>query len=380
MHTKSQQTVEAEKASYTERRPEDSEVSVVFRGDGEPKTPQDTLRKLTEFEAEVGLETDTFSLGGTVERLERRFAEMLSKERAIFMPTGTLANHLAIRKLCGARPRAIVQEQSHLYNDTGDCVPRLSGISLIPLGQGRPVFTLDELRDAVVRSKTGRVESSVGAVMIESPVRRQAGQIVPYDQMEAIAAFCREHGIPLHLDGARLYMMSAATGVSPQRYAALFDTVYVSLYKYFGAPFGAVLAGTETFIDGLHHDRRMFGGGLLSAYLPAALALKGTEGFERRFAAAMEQAAGLFDRLNGLEGVSVGRFEHGSNIFPLELASGIDGERFTAKLREHWIFLYPDEAVPARILLTVNTTLLRRTNDELLAPFEEALTWSRVSG
>ena len=380
MRIESQETIKVVQASPDERQLEDSDQSVVFRGDGEPKTPRNTLRKLTEFETEVGLESDTFSMGGTVEQLEKKFAEMLGKERAIFMPTGTLANHLAIRKLCGTRPRAIVQEQSHLYNDTGDCVPRLSGISLIPLGQGRPGFTVDELRDAVVRSKTGRVESPVGAVMIESPVRRQAGQVVPYDQMEDISSFCRDRSIPVHLDGARLYMMSAATGVSPQRYAALFDTVYVSLYKYFGAPFGAVLAGTEAFIDGLYHERRMFGGGLISAYLPAALALEGTEGFEQRFAAAMEQARGLFDRLNGLEGVSVGRFEHGSNIFPLELASGIDGERFTAKLREHWVFLYPDEAVPARILLMVNTTLLRQTNDELFTAFEEALTWSRVSG
>ncbi|MDP6402514.1 MAG: aminotransferase class I/II-fold pyridoxal phosphate-dependent enzyme [SAR202 cluster bacterium] len=380
MRIESQETMKIVQASLNERQPEDSDQSVVFRGDGEPKTPRNTLRKLTEFEAEVGLESDTFSMGGTVEKLEKKFAEMLGKERAIFMPTGTLANHLATRKLCGTRPRAIVQEQSHLYNDTGDCVPRLSGISLIPLGQGRPGFTLDELRDEVGRSKTGRVETSVGAVMIESPVRRQAGQVVPYNQMEDISSFCRQRAIPVHLDGARLYMMSAATGVSPQRYAALFDTVYVSLYKYFGAPFGAVLAGTEAFIDGLYHERRMFGGGLVSAYLPAALALNGTEGFEQRFAAAMEKAAELFHRLNSLEGVSVGCFEHGSNIFPLVLASGIDGERVTAKLKEHWVFLYPDEAVPARILLTVNTTLLRQTNDELFTAFEEALNLSRVSG
>ena len=78
--------------------------------------------------------------------------------------------------------------------------------------------------------------------------------------MREIAEYCAERGIGTHLDGARLFMMSAATGVSPSEYAALFDTAYVSLYKYFGAPFGAVLAGTEDFCRELYHDRRMFGG------------------------------------------------------------------------------------------------------------------------
>ena len=94
--------------------------TVIFRGDGEPKTPSAMLQRLVGFEEEFGLETDSYSLGGNVEQLEKKCAEMLGKESAVFMPTGTLANHLAIRKLCGGKPRAIVQEQSHLYNDSGE--------------------------------------------------------------------------------------------------------------------------------------------------------------------------------------------------------------------------------------------------------------------
>ena len=109
--------------------------------------------------------------------LEQQFAATLGKEAAIFLPTGTLANHLAIRTLCGRKPRAVVQEQSHLYNDSGDCVSRLSGITLVPLGKDQPAFALDELQAAVERAVTGRVLNPIGAVMIESPVRRQMGQI-----------------------------------------------------------------------------------------------------------------------------------------------------------------------------------------------------------
>ena len=135
------------------------------------------------------------------------------------------------------------------------------------MAKDRPHFTAEELRQAVEGSEEGRVLTPVGALMIESPVRRQDGKVVPFDEMQAITDYCRERGIGTHLDGARLYMMSGATGIPAKTYASLFDTVYVSLYKYFGAPFGSVLAGTAQFCDGLYHDRRMFGGGLASANL-----------------------------------------------------------------------------------------------------------------
>src|SRR5262244_2177097 len=300
-------------------QPNEADIAVVFRGDGEPQTARGFLRRLEAFESEMGITPDRYTCGGTVEQLERRFAEMLGKETAVFMPTGTLANHLALRQLCGVKPRAVVPEQSHLYNDTGDCVPRLSGINLIPLAPGRPAFTLAELQEVLQQSVTGRVVSAVGAVMVESPVRRQHGQIMPYEDMVAITSYCQRQGIATHLDGARLYMMAAATGISPQQYASHFDTVYISLYKYFGAPFGAILAGTRECLAGLYHERRMFGGGLASASLAAALALQGIEGFIERFGTAMAKGAALIDCLNECEGIKVRRFAHGSNLFPLDL-------------------------------------------------------------
>ena len=237
-----------------------SSDAVVFRGDGEPKTPEGLVARLSDIVSRRGIEADNYSNGGVVSELEERLANLLGKERAVFMPSGTLANQLAIRMLCAGKPRAIVQEQSHLYHDTGDCVQQLSGINMVPLATDQPYFTLDEVRNAVEESVGGRVLTPVGALMIESPVRRQHGQIMPLDEMRRVTTFCSEQGIPTHLDGARLFMMSAATGVSPAEYSAMFDTVYVSLYKYFGAPYGAILAGTEEFCRDLFHHRRMFGG------------------------------------------------------------------------------------------------------------------------
>ena len=354
--------------------PTDSETSVVLRWDGEPKTPAALLGRLNEYEEEVGLEADNLSLGGTVEKLEKRFCQLLGKEAASFIPTGTLANHLALRKLCGLKPRAIVQEQSHLYNDTNDCVTQLSRINLYPLGRGKTCFSRDELEEALDQvSETGKAGDSVGAVMIESPVRNQRGQIVPYEEMKAITDLCRSRGISSHLDGARLYMMSAATGIAPREYAALFDTVYVSMYKYFGATYGAILAGTSEFIKDMHQDRRMFGGSLATSYLAAALALKGVEGFEERFGEAMTKAGELFARLNTLEKITVGKFEHGSNIFPVDLDPSVELGRLVSKLKEHWIFVVPDETDVSRVYIAVNTTILRQSNDQIFGAFEEAL-------
>ena len=348
--------------------------TVIFRGDGEPKTPLTMLQRLAEFDQKFTLKEDTYSLGGNVKQLEKKCAEMLEKEAAVFMPTGTLANHLAIRKLCGVKPRAIVQEQSHLYNDSGDCVTRLSNINLMPLAKRCPYFTLETLKAAVEQAESGRVINPVGAVMIESPVRRQWGKIMPFDEMKAVTDYCRDKQIGSHLDGARLYMMSGATGILPADYAALFDTVYVSLYKYFGAPFGAILAGTAEFTDGLYHDRRMFGGGLASANFAAALALQDIDGFEERFNRAMTRAKVLFDKINALEGINVERFEHGSNMFPLKLESDVDSTRFVKTLEEHSVSVSPPDGDHAgRIMLTVNSTILRQDIQDLLCTFERAI-------
>ena len=92
------------------------ENAVYFYGDGEPQTPRRLLERLATCDRTLGLEPDNYSLGGTIARLEQQFAATIGKEAAIFLPTGTLANHLAIRTLCGRKPRAVVQEQSHLYN------------------------------------------------------------------------------------------------------------------------------------------------------------------------------------------------------------------------------------------------------------------------
>jgi threonine aldolase len=364
--------LEKSDASTRQVEPKFRPNAVVFSGDGEPQTPEWIVGRLGELLAAGKLEQDSYSQGGSVEALETQAAEALGKEAAVWLPTGTLANHLALRRHAGIRSRVILQEQSHIYHDEGDGLAKLSGLNPVPLANDRPYFTADELRTALEQAVSGRVLNPVGAVSIESPVRRQAGQVVPLDEIRSIVALCRDEGIPSHLDGARLYMMSAATGVGVSEYAAMFDSVYVSMYKYFGSPFGGVVAGTHAFIDSMFHDRRMFGGGLSSGYLPAALSLDGMDGFEARFGEAFAKAKTLFAMLDKLAGVEVREFEHGSNIFELVLGDGIDTDAFVAKLLQSEIALPWPNPDWARPLIHVNTTVLRRSNDEIVAAFSEA--------
>ncbi|HEX2516061.1 MAG TPA: aminotransferase class I/II-fold pyridoxal phosphate-dependent enzyme [Chloroflexota bacterium] len=353
--------------------------AVYFQGDGERLSPAATIRRLAAFEARHGIRPDSYSLGGVVEEVEEALARTLGTEAALFLPTGTLANLLAITRHCGRRGQALVPAESHVYRDTGDGVARLGGIQMIPLAPDRPGPTVEEVRTALDRTEGDRVDSPPGVVLLESPVRRQMGRVLPFAELQAITALCRERGVPTHLDGARLFMMAAATGISVRRYCALFDTVYVSLCKYLGAPFGAVLAGSREFVAGLYHERRRFGGSLPGAWMAAALVLQGLEGFEERFGAAMAQGRELFEALNGIEGLRVSPLTDGSNIFPLRLGAGLTPAALSQRLQGQGIILPPASGpeggppAPAVLPLAVNVTILRRSNEALLESFAAAV-------
>jgi len=158
-----------------------------------------------------------------------------------------------------------------------------------------------------------------------------------------------------------------------RRYAELFDTVYVSLWKYLPAPFGAILAGPAALLDGLYHERRMFGGGLPSAALAAALALDGMSGLEQRHLEVMARGRDLCVRLASIAGLEPRPFEHGSNIVPLHLDAGIDAARLAAFLLDDGIVVADRSEAWDAVLLTFNPTLLRRPVDAVAASFEAAM-------
>lgn len=344
--------------------------NVRMSGDGLGLTPEEQARLWSALAADGGIVRDSYSNGGAVERLENAFAELLGKERAVFMPTGTLANHLAVRALAGGDGRAIVQADSHLYNDSGDCVQTLSNITLIPLGAGRPDFTLGEVEAALNRTAGGRVSRPVRVISIETPVRRHFGATFDPRELDRIAALARREGIRLHLDGARIFLQAAYEGRDVAEYAAPFDTVYVSLYKYFNAPSGAILAGPRDLLDGMYHTRRMFGAGLPAAWPFATIAHHHLPGFIDRYRQATHASESWLAQVVRHDAFSVERVPKGTNLFWLRVKTG-DFSAFRRRLRDRGVALGAPR--DGRILVGVNETWNRRRADELAELFVASL-------
>lgn len=295
------------------------EKHVYAYGDGIPHTPSEYAQLLARLTDRDEVKPDSYSRGGIVETLEAHFATLLGKEAAVWLPTGTLANHLAVRMLAGNRRRVLVQAESHLYRDCGDCAQTLSGLTLVPLAPGKASFTMEDVEQAAYDSITGRVATPIGAIQIETPVRRRQGEQFDFAQMQKIAAWARAHNAGLHLDGARLFLESAYSARPVKEYAALFDTVYVSLYKYFNAGSGAILAGPKALLADLYHTRRMFGGGLPHVWPYAAVALHYAAGFEERFHAAVQNSERAIAILRSDSNFTIERIPNGTNIFRMRI-------------------------------------------------------------
>jgi threonine aldolase len=352
-----------------------SDRMVHFRSDGLALSPQEYAALLVRLSEERAIAADEFSREGIVGELEERMAALLGKEMALFLPSGTLANHLALRLLATRGHRALVQHESHIYNDTGDCTQELSGLTLIPLAAQRATFTLADVEAEIARLPEARVSTPVGVISIECPVRRLQGEVFDFTEMQRIAVFAREHQIGLHLDGARVFLASAYTGITPARYAALFDTVYVSLYKYFNAAAGAVLAGPRELIENLYHQRRMFGGSLRQAWPYAAVALHYLDGFDERFDRAAAAAETLFEALRQHPACEVRRAAAATNVARLRVF-GSGSADLPERMLAHGIAIRPAlHASPegAEFELFTNETILRRPTEEIVNIFAKAL-------
>jgi threonine aldolase len=217
---------------------------------------------------------DSYGEGPLVRECEAALAKLLGKERAVLFPTGTLANMVALDRLCGPRARRVlVHPDSHVMNDTGDSLAAVMGLTAVAAAPAGAGFPGQAVRDAAANARTGKVAQSLGAICIETPVRRRRNEAFPADLLADTIATARQLGIGLHLDGARLPIAAAASGRSMAAFSADYDTVYLSLWKMFGLPFGAVLAGPVGLLDGVEHDRRRHGGALPQLWPIAAVVL-----------------------------------------------------------------------------------------------------------
>lgn len=332
---------------------------VNFVSDGLGLSPAEYAAQLAQVVEGKDFEPDNYSLGGAIERIERAFARRLGKPAALYLPTGTLANHLAVRALAGEHRRVLVQAESHLYNDSGDGTTVLSALNLVPLPANNATLPLDAVRAEVERAAQGRVPIKIGAISLESPVRRLGHRYVPWPDVRALCDYARGEGIGLHLDGARLFNLPQHTGRGVQEYAALFDTVYVSLWKHFNAASGAILAGEAALIESLRPQRRMFGSGLPHAWPLAAPALQYLDDYEQQYARAWQAAEQVFAALQADGRLRVQRLPEGTSSVALTLPGQVDAQVWAAKAGAAGVRV----AAPppgGNSMLQVNATLLRR--------------------
>ena len=338
---------------------------VFFQGDGLNLSPREYVDVLAGITAGGDLEEDYYSNGGVIEELEKRMADILGKERAVFLPTGTLANHLAIRLLCEANGgrRVLTQAESHVANDVGDDCETLAGLRVVGLAPWKVDFTLEDVQAEHARALASRVKVGIGAISVESPVRRKLGGVFDFEELSRISAWAESEGIGRHLDGARLFIGAAYTGIPVDRWAGLFDTVYVSLWKYFNAGSGAILAGPSGLLDGLFHTRRMYGGSLIRGWVYAAVALHFLDGFEGRLQRGIAVSEDLFSRLEKHPAFTLHRRPASSNVFVLDV-QGVDPRAFRDRLETDGISMR-EPRDDGSIIIQVNETWASFTGEEL---------------
>ena len=207
-----------------------NEPVVKFFGDGEFYDGLPYLDQLQMANRKQPLKVDRYGSGGAVEELEKKFTAITGKDKAIYMPSGTMANQFAIAALSGENTKVFVQDTSHVYRDEADAAQSIFNKRLIALAKNETFFTADQLQKAVENLDSEEVfKSGIGCVSIENPVRRSDGRMIPIDEIKKINEYCRSKNIKLHLDGARLFMASAWSGISIKEYSSYFDTVYISL-------------------------------------------------------------------------------------------------------------------------------------------------------
>jgi threonine aldolase len=265
-------------------------------------------------QAEVG--DDVYGEDPTVRRLEARTAELVGKEAALFVPSGTMANQIAILLHTRRGEEVLGGEGTHSSVFESGAAAAISGVQFRIAGRGG-LFTAEELDRAV--APTGVMFSQSVLVIVENTHNRAGGRIFPQAEVLRIARVARRRGLRLHLDGARLWNAAVATGQRESELAAPFDTVSVCFSKGLGAPVGSAVAGSRAAMDDARRFRKMLGGGMRQAGILAAAALHGLERHRARLADDHAAARLIAERLAQIPGVGVDVPSVETNIVNLRL-------------------------------------------------------------
>ena len=310
--------------------------------------------------AEVG--DDVYGEDATVNRLQETIAALLGKEAALFVPSGTMANQVALRSLTEPGDAAIAPRDAHIQLYEGGAGAALSGVQFTQIG-ANGTFTAEEMRAAIHPADDHFARTRV--VCVENTHNRSGGRIFPLAQLRAVAEAARARGLRLHMDGARLWNAVEASGVTAAQWAAPFDTVSCCLSKGLGAPVGSLVAGSAEGIARAHRFRKMFGGGMRQAGILAAAGLFALEHHRKRLADDHANARRLAEGLDALHGIEVPA-QPETNIVIFRSANA-ESLRQRLRARGVWIGLVSSDTLRAVTHLDVS----RADIDAALAVFRE---------
>ncbi|WP_018751711.1 beta-eliminating lyase-related protein [Paenibacillus sanguinis] len=231
----------------------------VYQVPGHGKRNVDVLKQALE-KVNGGLDSDMYGKGQAIEDFEAKMAGVLGKEAAAFFPSGTMAQQIALRIWCDQRgtKRVAYHPLCHLEIHEEDGLKKLHGIEPTLLASPNRLIRLPDVHSLVGKE--------IACLLLELPQREIGGQLPPFAELEAISSYCREHGIKLHLDGARLFEILPYYQRTAAEVCALFDSVYISFYKGLGGIAGAILAGGHELVDESRIWKRRHGGDLISLY------------------------------------------------------------------------------------------------------------------
>ncbi len=252
-------------------------------------------------EAEVG--DDVYGEDPTVKRLESRTAELLGKEAAVFVPSGTMANQIAVAIHTRPGDELLCGSTSHVYVWEAGGIARLSGVTARTFAGDGGLLSVEMLREAIRPDDAHYARTRL--VCLEITHNRGGGRVQPLDEAAAVSRWAREHHLGMHLDGARLWNAVVASGRPAREWGGLFDTVSVCFSKGLGAPVGSALAGSASLIAEARRVRKLFGGGMRQAGVIAAAALYAVDHHIERLSVDHEHARILADAFAGAFGFSL---------------------------------------------------------------------------
>lgn len=295
----------------------------------------DTVTKPTkgmlEFMMQAPVGDDVFREDATVNVLEQRVAKMFGKEKALFFPSGTMANQTAIKLHTKPGEQVICDKYAHIYNYESGGVAFNSGVSCYLLDGHRGMYTAQQVKDAVNPSDYWYAQTSL--VAVENTTNKGGGACWDYEELLKIKNVCNDYQLGYHLDGARLWNALVANNETTEQYGAIFDTISVCFSKGLGCPVGSVLVGNEAIMKNALRIRKVFGGNMRQSGYLAGAALYALDNHLERLAEDHIRAKEIGKALAQMSSIkTVEPIE--TNIVIFELNKDVNEKQFIQKLTD----------------------------------------------